>query len=180
MTRTAKHKKSAAARARKGKADKKAKILAATSSPANHSDDPALPDEDTLSFDDNREDCCWDGGVNYRYPSDEDDDDDDKDFEPSNSEWEDDSDDDDELEELVGKELAESLHRELLHELTQLDTLTGFEAIMKAAAEAKPKDWERMTKKRAFGYTGNSARAKRKREKDARDKEEEDKKKRAR
>ncbi|KAJ7708564.1 hypothetical protein B0H14DRAFT_2646573 [Mycena olivaceomarginata] len=119
-----------------------------------------LPDLETVSDNEGENECSWDGGVNHSISD-------------SGSDWNStensdhaNSDSDSDLSELEGPDLVQSLQTQLEQEIHALGRATAYETIN---APISTKNWRQAEANRALGYTGNSDRTKRRREKKARD-----------
>jgi hypothetical protein len=106
------------------------------------------------------EETTWTGGVNHKMASNNND----FSWEEDSSPSEMDSDDDD-------SDLVQRLEKSFEHELRLLTVEpSAFEELMKARDLSKA-EWRKAERNRAFGYTRNSDRSARRRDKAARDKE---------
>jgi hypothetical protein len=150
--------KAAAAWARKGR--------------AKHTENGHIVENDaSQNFSDSEDDAeCtkWSGGVNHILSSD-------SDSVPFDTDTDTDTDSDSEgFEELEGDELLESLQRQGAQE--QAERLKRITAYEKLQWNIGGREWKQAESNRKLGYTGNSARTRRRHEKAARDKSNEDEK----
>lgn len=121
-----------------------------------------VPEIDLTGVPSDTEETRWTGGVNH-----------DPETENSDFSWEEESDSPESEEGVTDDEdpkLVERLQRSVEHRRHLLNMVTAYKVLM---AEATAVDWKKAECKRALGYTGNSARTIRRRDKQAWDKEKE-------